>query len=156
MPFICDAKTEQYIKALAKFREKMGKYSFNEPDPYFDQITRDENLALYDLYCEKLASWPYNKRPANPIETLQKGRDTFIGLSGRDQVTCLTNIHGLFGRLAGGCDLTLLGGVAKAGVTTLGSSLSNWAKAGYQDVRIVDQSASGLFETKSANLLDLL
>ena len=64
------------------------------------------------------------------------------------------DILGLFGRIQS-ADLTSIGGVAKAGVATLSSTLSNWKK-NYADVRIIDQSASGLFEKVSDNLLDLL
>ena len=37
----------------------------------------------------------------------------------------------------------------------LSSALVNWKKA-YSDVRIIDQSASGLFAAASMNLLELL
>ena len=42
-----------------------------------------------------------------------------------------------------------------SGQTALSLNLINWKK-NYTDVRIVDQSASGLFEKMSENLLDLL
>ena len=69
-------------------------------------------------------------------------------------VGVLLAIQGLFGR-ATKADLTAIGGVASAGVSILSSMISNWKK-NYTDVRIIDCSASGLFETVSDNLLELL
>ena len=66
----------------------------------------------------------------------------------------LLSILGLFGR-ANKADLSEIGGAPSAGVAALSSSISNWKK-NYTDVRIVDRSASGLFETVSDNILDLL
>ena len=63
-------------------------------------------------------------------------------------------IQGLFGR-AIKANLKPIGGVESAGVATLSSKISNWAKT-YKDVRIIDTSASGLYESRSCNLLDLL
>ena len=77
-----------------------------------------------------------------------------MSLSPDEQADVLLQIQGLFCR-ANKADLTAIGGVASAGSATLSYSLSNWKK-NYTDVRIIDQSASGLFEKSSENLLDLL
>ncbi len=155
MPFVCSASTEEYIRCIEKFNERLNKNESLRYDPHFSRLSAEKNLALYDLYIQKLSSWPYNKRPANPVDTLINGRNKFIALSVPEQAKCLGNIQMIFGRMAGGTDLTLIGGVAKAGVTTLSSALSNWKKT-YSEVRIIDQSAAGLYEQKSQNLLELL
>ena len=112
-------------------------------------------MELYDIYIQKFQTTPYKYRPANPCETLEKGREKFQALSPDKQVTVLLAIQGLFGR-AIKADLTAIGGVASAGVATLSSSISNWKK-NYTDIRIIDQSTSGLFEKVSdVNILDLL
>ena len=54
-----------------------------------------------------------------------------------------------------GCDLSSIGGAAKAGVLTLSAFTSNWKKS-YQRVHVITSDASGLFVKKSENLLDLL
>ena len=41
------------------------------------------------------------------------------------------------------------------GILRLSLDISNWKKK-YSDVRIIDRSASGLFEKRSDNLLDLI
>ena len=73
-----------------------------------------------------------------------------------EQAKCLMQILMVFGRVSGGCDLQLVGGAGKAAAMSgFSASMSNWKKY-YSDVRIIDQSASGLFESRSDNLLDLL
>ena len=58
--------------------------------------------------------------------------------------------------MSAGCDLTLIGGKAHSAATVSFSSIiSNWKK-NYSDVRIIDQSASGLWEVVSDNILEYL
>ena len=66
------------------------------------------------------------------------------------------NIQSVFGRMTGGCDLTLIGGSAHSAATgSLSTTISNWKKK-YSTVRIIDQSPSGMWEKSSENLLDFL
>ena len=132
-------------------KKKNPNIIYNE---LYDGISKDKNLEIYDCYIKKLQQKPYKYRPANPINTLVEGRNAFTELSCELQVDILLDILGLFGRIQS-ADLTLIGGVSKAGVATLSSSISNWEK-NYTDVRVIDRSASGLFETVSDNLFELL
>lgn len=145
---------ERYIKKLESFDEKRSKNKNIVFDEKHDVISTEKNLELYDIYVEKLQKAPYKYRPANPYSTLVGGREKFKALPADKQVSVLLAILGLFGR-AIKADLTLIGGVPSAGVAALSSSMSNWKK-NYTDVRIIDQSASGLFEKTSDNLLDLI
>ena len=104
----------------------------------------------------KLKSTIYSKRINNPVAIVESGREKFVSLNIRDQVLTLLNLHIVFGRMTGGCDLSCIGGSKKTAATvSFSSTVSNWKKY-YSDVRIIDQSASGLWEKKSENLLDLL
>lgn len=153
--FKTSAENEAYIKKLESFEKKKEKNSNIIWSEQYDGISAAKNIALYDCYIEKLQNAPYKYRPANPADTLVKGRAKFEKLSPPEQSKILLQIQGLFGR-AIKADLTPIGGVPSAGVAALSSSISNWKK-NYTDVRIIDQSASGLFETISdVNLLDLL
>ncbi len=152
--FKTSSENEIYIKKLESFINKKNKNSNIVYNEMHDEINKDKNLEIYDGYIKKLQETPYCHRPANPIKALIDGRQSFISLSCENQVIILLDILGLFGRIQS-ADLTSIGGVAKAGVAMLSSSLSNW-KNNYTDVRIIDQSASGLYEEISDNLLDLL
>lgn len=153
-PFKTSPENEMYVKRLESFenkRKKNGNIVFNEK---YDAVSSEKNAALYDCYIDKLQGVPYKYRPNNPYDPLVKCREKFMALSPEKQVGVLLSIQGLFGR-AVKADLTDIGGVKGAGEAKLSSSLSNWKK-NYTDVRIVDQSASGLYEKVSENLLDLL
>lgn len=153
-PFKTSPENEMYIKRLESFEKKKTKNNNLVFSEKHDEISAEKNLFLYDCYMDKLQKSPYKYRPANPYDTLAKGRDRFASLSPEQQVAVLLSIQGLFGR-ANKADLSLIGGAPSAGVAALSSSVSNWKK-NYTDVRIVDQSASGLFEKVSENLLELL
>lgn len=155
IPFVADGKTETYLKRLEETTKKAKENPHFIYHPEYDKITAEENLALYDLYIKKLRDTIYAKRLNNPLRTLLDGRDAFQKLSPVEQAKALLNIHQVFGRVSGGCDLTLIGGATHAAATKLPSKLSLLKKS-YQDVRIVDTSAAGLWKKQSDNLLDLL
>lgn len=154
MQFSADKSWQFYLKKLEKFNENYSKnknYIYSEEH---DKISAEKNIELYDLYIKKLKSSIYSKRINPPTETLEKGREKFIALGIKEQTKTLLNIHQVFGRMTGGCDLTAIGGVGKAAATvSFSAKISNW---NYKDVRIIDSSASGLWEKESENLLELL
>ena len=147
--------TDAYVKKLESFDKKRRADKTKTVRSEYDEITAEENLKLYDLFTAKLGAHPFDKRPANPVEVLKKGRDKFIEQSLTDQVTALLNLLPLFGRHSGGNDLRLIGGNQACASSRLSSYLSNWKKS-YKCVRIIDQSSSGLYEKPSVNLLDLI
>lgn len=144
-----------YIKKLDRFVEKNKKYPNYKYDMEHDKISREDNIRLYDLYIDKLQNSIYKKRINSPLQILVDGKEKFEKLEIMEQSQLLLNIHMIFGRMTGGCDLTLIGGKKKSAVTTLSSAISNWKKY-YSDVRLIDQSPSGLWERQSQNLLELL
>lgn len=155
-PLILGYEWEKYIKHIERFVEKK-KETFNMVYSLkYDKISPEDNIKLYDLLTSKLQNNVYTKRPANPASILCNGREKFVKAEIFEQSKCLLQILSVFGRGAGGCDLQLLGGGSKAASTgNFSSSLSNWKK-NYSDVRMIDSSASGLYEKRSENLLKLL
>ena len=145
-----------YLKKLEKFVEKNSKnpnYVYNEE---YDKVSTEKNLELYDLYIDKLENSIFSKRINRPTDILKCGREKFAALDIKEQAKALMNIHQVFGRISSGCDLSAVGGTAKTAATvSLSSTISNWKK-NYSDVRIIDSSVSGLWETCSGNLLELL
>ena len=116
----------------------------------------EDNLKLYDLYLDKLQNSIYRKRINAPTQTMIDGREKFMACSVLEQCQVLLNIHQVFGRMTAGCDLTLIGGgPCSAATKNFSSTISNWKK-NYTDVRIIDQSASCLWEVVSENILEYL
>ena len=152
-PLLLPAEWEGYLKRLDSFCEKLKKNPGLLYREEYDVVSTEKNLALYDLYLEKLSAWPYEKRPANPCDLLREKREAFAALSVKEQATLLRGIHGIF--RGASVDLSPLGGATSAGVLALGTKLSGWAKS-FRDVRLLDRSAAGVHERRSGNLLDLL
>ena len=145
-----------YLKKLEEFNKKNSKNPNYIYDEKYDKISAEKNLELYDLYIDKLENSIFSKRVNCPTELLKKGRNKFIALGIKEQSQALLNIHQVFGRITTGIDLKAVGGDKTAASTkSLNSKISNWKKR-YKDVRIIDSSASGLWEKRSCNLLDLL
>ncbi len=154
MPLVLGYSWETYIKRLEKMTDKAKANPGFVYSAQYDGVTREDNHALYAVLLDKLKSSCYRQCPANPAETLQAGEHRFAQLDVIEQAKCLLQIVMVFNRISGS-DLTAIGGVSKAAVTTLSSALSNWKKK-YTDVRLVDMSASGLHQHRSDNLLELL
>ena len=155
MQFKTSPANERYIKRLESFSEKKKKNLNIVFSEQFDGITAEQNIALYDAYIDKLQNTVFEHRPTSPLETLLKGREKFVALSPEEQVPLLLAILGLFGRVIK-ADLEKIGGAKGTGEMALSSSISNWKK-NYTDVRIIDMSASGLYENISPdNLLDFV
>lgn len=156
MQFSARKDWQFYLKKLEMLTEKMTKNPKYIYDAEYDKVTQKKNEELYDLYCEKLKNSIYSKRLNNPLQILLDGKELFLTLSAPEQAKVLLNIHSIFGRLSGGCDLTAIGGSAHSAAThAFSTTISNWKKI-YSDVRLIHSSASGLWEKQSDNLLKLL
>ncbi|MBQ3489792.1 MAG: type II CRISPR RNA-guided endonuclease Cas9 [Clostridia bacterium] len=156
MPFMSSQEYESYIRKIEALNKKYKKNENMLWDEKFDCVSKEKNEWLYDHYIEKLSKWPYNKRPGNNvlIKKIREHIEDFKSLDIFKQVYVLLQIQGILGRMKQ-ADLKLFHESANSGTAPISLNLSNWKKT-YTDVRIIDQSASGLFEEISENLLDLL
>lgn len=154
MPLILGVYMERYVKRLETFKKKVDAGAKITPDAEHDHIIAEENIALYDVLCDKLTKSIFSKCPGNIAKTVVAGRDRFVALSLKEQIICLLNVISWFGNVQT-CDLTSIGGSKNAGAKVPNSRLAAWKK-NYSDVRIVDVSASGLFMSRSENLLELI
>ena len=154
MPLIVGYTWERYVKRLEKMVEKAKSNPNFVYAAQYDGVTKEENEAFYAVLLEKLESARYRQRPANPADTMRAGEQHFAQLDVIKQAKCLLQIVAVFGRI-NGVDLSEIGGASKAAVAALSSVLSNWKKK-YTDVRVVDMSASGLYQSQSCNVLEWL
>lgn len=150
-----EQRWNNYIKRLESFQTKKEKNANFSIDEKFDCISKPQNAELYDVLLNKIHMWPFSKYPKIPLELIANGKEKFEYAAIEEQVRCLLNIIRLLGSEKYGADLRLLGGAATSGTSKVSVRLSGWKKR-YTDVRIIDQSASGLFERRGENLLELL
>ena len=155
LPLILPYQAEQNIKRLESFSTKKkanDKLRLNEK---YDHISREQNVELYTLLSQKLKHSIFAKCPGSIARTVEDGYKKFSQLDPEDQIGCLMGIVSWFGSQSNGIDLTLIGGKAATGTKLINAKFSNLAK-NIRDLRIVDTSASGLYVSRSENLLGLL
>lgn len=156
-PLIVDNGKTEYIKSLENFSGKRRICSTIRVDEEYDGISRLKNEELYQFFLGRLQTYPYGKIFRTVKTILQDGYERFKGLSVEDQALTLLKILEIFktGR-TNGCDMTTIGGKKSVGVYTNSSTISNW-KTYFSDVRIIDESPSGLYRRVTEhNLLELL
>lgn len=156
MSLIVDDRKTKYIKSLEVFAQKRQINAEIQVDEEYDGISKLKNEELYRFFKSKVQVCPYSKVFGSLQAVLQNGCEKFEALSVEEQALFLLKLLDIFktGRVTG-CDLTAIGGVKKSGVYTNSSSVSNWMKY-FSDVRLIDESASGLYCSTSDNLLELL
>ncbi len=142
-----------YAKTLCSFAEK-HKMDKNRSADDYPGINRESNMELFDVLTAKTEAAPFNIIFSNIGAKIKAGRDSFLALSLTEQAIVLTNILSVFktGRSAG-CDLKLIGASSNAGIFTLNSNIAKIK--GEHEIHIIDQSPTGLFEKRSADLLKL-
>lgn len=155
-PLVLSNEDEAYIKRLESLSEKFKANSRIVIDEVYDHVSSVRNSELFDVLAAQAASKRFARMPASQAGLISAGRENFCKLDVKGQIGCLLSIVQLLKtNRAGGCDLTSIGGVAKAGVVTLSSKLSNWKKA-YSEAQFVNADFSGMFAEASDNLLEYL
>ncbi len=173
-PLIMGIEIEQYIKRLESFAEKLKNNPKLTIVEERDKITSEGNIQLYDLYLQKLHSKTYYEIFGKSfIDELEDRRGVFLSSNLEIQVKALMAIGLIFKtNRSGTIDLSSIPNESKKdkkkkdnknnenkkeslGLLRLSSKISNWKKV-YKDVRIVNLSASGIYQSQSCNLFDLL
>ena len=153
--FVCSYETERYIKYLERVCEKRKFYPHYSISEERDHVSVQENMKLYDLYISKIEDSIFSKRPGVSAENLMSKKAAFAKLPIDIQCSALLKMQMLFARQPNPIDLSDLDLSKNAFKARRSMYLSGWKKE-YTDIRIVDMSASGLFESRSGNLLELL
>ena len=142
-----------YVKRLSGFAEK-HKGVQAVPDAKHDKITTSENERLFERLLHKMKNSTYQYLFRSVADTMEKHQDIFFSLPVEQQVVVLLQMVNLLktGR-KNTCDLSLIGASKQSANMRFNTDLLKWK--GVHDIRIIDQSATGLMEKKSANLLTL-
>ena len=151
-PLLLSPDQEAYLQILESYQKKARRMADYLPNERY--ITAAQNIDFYDTLTEKLNKKPFAMLPGNQFKALSNGRDLFLTLDLKDQITVLLNVVALFGPYPSGVDLRLVGGKSTSGAKSFSSNMSNWRK-NFTNVRIVEQSASGIWSNISGNLLDM-
>lgn len=138
---ILDEKYEKYFKRIEKVTNRLSEnkeYKINK----FDQITRKENIEIFDVFVEKLKNSIYRFRVNNKAKDIISNRDKFIELSVENQVILLNQILLIFGSRNNGVNLQLLELPKQSCVSLISKKINT------KEYKIINQSITGLFETE--------
>ena len=130
------------IRKVEKYLENNIQY---QADSKFEGFTQEDLNDLYDELYIKLKESIYNKRPANQLGTLEKGREKYRAIGDLlEKAKIINNILALFQ-----CDATTstnlkeIGGTANAGNMAYNKNTLPTKK-----LILIHQSVTGLFETE--------
>ena len=147
VPLKCCWAVEDYIHKIEKaFRIKQeNKLSYL---PYNSkEITREDNINLYDFLTAKAGNPAYINRPSCQNKTFASGRDKFLALPIADQLVLLMNMLRYFSTAPGTNDLSLIGGSKGAGGLVLNECIRKSDKG--NKMVVIRQSVTGLFEKRT-------
>jgi CRISPR-associated endonuclease Csn1 len=156
MPLVIGEAWEVYVKKLDSYANKKESNKNLILDERYDEISQDKNEQLYRILLSKVKDTNYSIAFSTWSNVLDDGYNVFEKLTTEEQVKFLIEFVSLLktGRL-NACDFSIINGSKNTGVYQMSSKLSNLKKK-VSDVRIIDVSASGIYETCSGNLLELL
>lgn len=139
---LCISRENQmYLKKVIKYVERTKRYKKELEITEYDEITKDQNLKIYDVYLEKLKTTIYKEKLSSQIKTFENGRDIFINLSIEEQCELLVKALNLFKCNRGSTDLKLIGGSGQSGTITMSNKIDEKS-----NIKIINQSPTGLFE----------
>jgi CRISPR-associated endonuclease Csn1 len=156
MPLVIGEAWEVYVKKLDSYANKKESNKNLILDERYDEISQDKNEQLYRILLSKVKDTNYSIAFSTWSNVLDDGYNVFEKLTTEEQVKFLIEFVSLLktGRL-NACDFSIINGSKNTGVYQMSSKLSNLKKK-VSDVRIINISASGIYETCSCNLLELL
>ena len=164
LPLCLDQEKEHYMKRLESFQAKDKKIGKLIPNGVYDGISQEKNIEMYDFLCDKLWKPPFQKAGFAAQETLynklvsQESKNNYMKLSLKEQVMLLLSMLSIFSTSRrGGCDLSLLNLPKSAVRFYKPFKLPPMFEKGKQhDIRLIEMSASGLYVSRSKNLLEYL
>ena len=149
-------ENEKYIKKVERFVEKKEVNAKITLDEKYDGINKNMNLEIYRMLQQKIIKSCFGVAFGNLSDVLEKGENKFVTLKTEMQCEALLNMINVFKTSRSGtCNLKSIGGVEKAASYRISSKISNWKK-NYTCVKIIDESASGIFRKESVNILEWL
>ena len=130
------------IRKVEKYLENNIQY---QADSKFEGFTQEDLNDLYDELYIKLKESIYNKRPANQLGTLEKGREKYRAIGDlREKAKIINNILALFQ-----CDATTSTNLKEIGGTANeGNMAYNKNTLPTKKLILIHQSVTGLFETE--------
>ncbi|MDR0950377.1 MAG: type II CRISPR RNA-guided endonuclease Cas9 [Candidatus Ancillula sp.] len=140
-------KQTHYLKRVIKYSDKMAEAKTKKYvilSSKYDKISSEQNIKLYDKFCEIMQLAGYKNRPNSQGQLLLEHRDDFVSLDINNQVYVLFQVLKLFNSVPGAnADLLLIGGKGMSGANGAAFKISD-----ANSCLLIQQSVTGLFEKR--------
>ena len=140
MQLILGYQNEKYVRNISKYLRKNSDRPVNE----YDNISKDENLILFDLITKKMTGTILSVKFKDMGEKIIAKRDIFIAISVENQCNVILQMLNILHANAMLGDLTNIGLSKQAG--RVGSSMDYSSVKGR--LKLINQSVTGLFENE--------
>lgn len=137
---VVSAKEEKYIRNIVKYLKEFSKRKINE----LDNISRKENIALYDTLVLKLTETIFKVKFGDLGAKLKSKSEMFYALKPEEQCYIIAEILKIVHANVMSGDLTLLKEAKKSGIATTNSKISEIKNI--TSVKLINQSVTGLYE----------
>ena len=156
MPLKLREENSKYVKKIENYLNKKDVNKNIVLDENYDGINKERNLRLFHELKNKFKQSCYRQVFQKAGMLILNSEDEFKNIPIEAQCKVLNNIIFVFktGRSVG-CDLKEIGGSKNSAEYKVSSKVSNWKKD-YNSVKIIDESASGIFRKESENILEWL
>ena len=142
-------KLMQYLKPISKYMQTRRRLKKQDILPNEKEITKENNLCLYDALLDKLSSDIYaGLSVAGQAPFLREHRDDFIALDLKAQCEMLIQVLHLMQCNSLAADFRIFGGGERSGIIQSSKKIKS-------DAKIIYQSPTGYYR-KVINLSDFL
>lgn len=138
---------ESYIKNLENYCKKLANGERMEYISKFDNLSKENNLKIYNLLVEKLNQPRYSVyiKQKKQKDFFMQSPEKFKGLTIEEQCTVLMNFLNLFKCDASKANLKLVEGKENIGNITQNLAIN---PAEYTEYKLIHQSISGFFSSE--------
>lgn len=135
-----DNGSAKELKKISNHFRDVKKYNNKDLPVREEEFSKEQNLALYDLFTEKLGGKIYAGLPVQgQIKNLEKGRDKFEALELKDQLFVLMEILKFMQCNSMTSNIKLIGGAENAGKNRISKLIQD------SDVKMISCSPTGYF-----------
>ena len=135
-----DNGSAKELKKISNHFRDVKKYNNKDLPVREEEFSKEQNLALYDLFTEKLGGKIYAGLPVQgQIKNLEKGRDKFEALELKDQLFVLMEILKFMQCNSMTSNIKLIGGAENAGKNRISKLIQD------SDVKMIFCSPTGYF-----------
>lgn len=135
-----DNGSAKELKKISNHFRDVKKYNNKDLPVREEEFSKEQNLALYDLFTEKLGGKIYAGLPVQgQIKNLEKGRDKFEALELKDQLFVLMEILKFMRCNSMTSNIKLIGGAENAGKNRISKLIQD------SDVKMISCSPTGYF-----------